>query len=384
MWHSTSSLYTYKMKNRLQLLLVACALGLLYFGQAQQLPKSENLEALADEYLQVNPEASGVIAAIGSSRSESWKYSKGHKGFEREIPLSGEEAFIAASITKTFVAVCILQLEEEGKLSISDKVIQYLDKEKLRRLSLYKGTSYENKITVEHLLRHTSGIFDYLNETQTHLEAYKSHPERTYTLEDRLAIALDVGSATNRPGEYHYSNTNYILLGMILEKLEQKDIASVIEERIILPLSLKNTSLQPKEEILPKMIKGYYTDWDLTHFTYYFNRQNPAGGILTNVDDLLIFGNAVFSGKLFKKPETLEKMLDFQKGYGLGVMQFEKNRKTGRVIGHSGFDPGYTCYLAYVEKPQLTVVTVVNQSELRVNMPAFLIVKMVHLIKERL
>ncbi|MEM7380842.1 MAG: serine hydrolase domain-containing protein [Bacteroidota bacterium] len=372
------------MKNKLKFLLAACTFGLLYFGHAQKLPNSENLKALVDEYLQVNPEASGVIAAIGSSDSENWKYSKGHKGFEKEVPLSGEEGFIAASITKTFVAVCILQLEEEGKLSITDKVIQYLDTEMLRRLSLYKGNSHENKITLEHLLRHTSGIFDYLNETQTHLEAYKNHPDRTYTLEDRLAIALDVGSATNRPGEYRYSNTNYILLGMILEKLEQKDIASIIKERIVLPLGLKNTSLDPKEEMLPKMIKGYYTDWDLTQFTYYFNRQNPAGGILTTVDDLLLFGNAVFSGKLFKSPATLEKMLDFEKGYGLGVMQFEKNRKTARVIGHSGFDPGYTCYLAYVEKPQLTVVTLINQSELRVNMPAFLVVKMVHLIKEGL
>ncbi|NAS11067.1 serine hydrolase domain-containing protein [Poritiphilus flavus] len=372
------------MKNKIYSLLAACTLLLLNFGYSQELPDSESLKAIADEYLEVNPEASGVIAAIGNSGSKAWKYSKGYKGLGRDSFLTGKEAFIAASITKTFVAVCILQLEEEGKLAISDKVTRYLDEELIRRLSLYKGSSYENKITIAQLLRHTSGIFDYLNETQTHLEAYKNHPQRTYTLEDRVAIALDVGSATSRPGEYHYSNTNYILLGMILEKLESKDIGSIINQRIIVPLGLNNTSLNPEEKMMSKMLKGYYTDWDLTSFTYYFNRQNPAGGILTTVDDLLIFGNAVFSGRLFRSPLTLEKMLNFHKGYGLGVMQFEKNRKTGRVVGHSGFDPGYTCYLAYVEKPGLTVVTVINQSELRVNMPAFLVVKMVHLIKEGL
>ncbi len=344
----------------------------------------DSLAAIADEYLKINTEASGVITAVSVPGNTNWKYNKGHVSLSKEKKLQGNEQFIAASITKTFIAVCILQQEEEGLLSITDKVIDHLDLQMIRGLTNFKGKSYENELTIEHLLRHTSGIFDYLNEGQVHLEAYKNTPQKTYSLEDRIDIALEVGNAVSKPGKYHYSNTNYILLGMIAELADKKDIDKILDQRVVRPLGLKNTSLNPSAEHIPFMMKGYYTDWDLTSFTLHFNKQNAAGGILTTVDDLLLFGQGVFQGKLFKRQSTLDKMLDFEKGYGLGVMQYEKTKKTGRVMGHSGFDPGYTCYLAYLEKPGITVVTVINQSELRVVMPAFLIVKTVQLLKNSL
>ena len=369
-----------KINTKWLLLLLLVLVTQLSYAQINQ----DSLKALTDQYLKINPEASGVIAAVDIPGKTRWKYSAGHLGISKEKKINGEEQFIAASITKTFIAACILLQEEEGLLSLKDKVIDYLEPAVIRELTTYRGKSYEKELTIEHLLRHTSGIFDYLNEGQVHLEAYKNYPDKTYSLEDRIAIALEVGSANNRIGKYHYSNTNYILLGMITEKIDGSTIADILDTRVIKPLGLKNTSLNPDKDRLPKMLKGYYTNWDLTSFTLNFNKQNSAGGILTTVDDLILFGKGIFTGRLFKSKNTLAKMLDFKKGYGLGVMQFERTAKTGGVIGHSGFDPGYTCYLAYLEKPNITVVTVINQSELRVVMPAYLIVKTVHLIKEGL
>jgi len=329
-------------------------------------------------------QASGVMTAIDYPEKLSWKYEVGYVGTTKETPLEGSELFIAASITKTFVAVCILQMEEEGKLSIHDKASNYLDGKLLKQLTTYREKSYEKELTIEHLLRHTSGIADYLNNTKTHLNGYKNTPDRIYSLQDRVEIALKDTPSTNALGKYAYSNTNYILLGMIAEAIDKVPISVIIHNRVVSPLKLKNTTLQSDENRIPQMFRAYYTDWDLTSFTYHFNQMNAAGGILTSIDDLMKFGKSLFQGKLFRSTKTLDKMLSFKKGYGLGVMQYDKSKKTGRIYGHSGFDPGYTCYLAYLEEIDTTIVTVLNQSEKAAIMPAFLLVKTVHLIKEDL
>lgn len=349
-------------------------------GQLSTVMERE-LVSLTDEYLRINPEASATLLGVDLPKSEPWIYGSGFQSIKKEKPLHGKEAFIAASVTKTFVAVCILQMEEEGLLSLEDKAADYLDESMLRQLTTYKGKSYEKQLTIRHLLQHRSGIEDYLDEGQVHLHAYQQEPDREYTLDNRMAIALNVAPSCNKLGTYHYSNTNYILLGLIAEKIVGETIATLLDQRIIGPLQLSNTSLQSSEAVLPRMLRGYYTDWDLTAFTLHFNQNNPAGGLLTTVDDLLVFGNALFSGRLFKSKATLDKMLDFKKGYGLGVMLFGKSGKTGKVMGHSGFDPGYTCYLIHLEKLQTTVVTVINQSERKVVMPAFLAVKAVDRLK---
>ena len=344
----------------------------------------EELISLTDEYLKINPEASGVVAAVDYPEVLNWKYSVGHVSQKKAEKLQGNELFIAASITKTFVAVCILQLEEEGLLSLEDKVIQYVDEQTITALTKFEEKSFEKELTLEHLLRHTSGINDYLNKGQVHLDGYKNEPDRQYSLQERIDMALKLTPSINKLGKYNYSNTNYILLGMIAEKVENKTIADIIDNRIVKPLALQNTSLQPSKEQLQNMLKGYYTDWDLTSFTLNFNFMNSAGGILTDVKDLMLFSQGLFRGKLFRSKATLDKMLNFKKGYGLGVMLFDKSGKTGKIMGHSGFDPGYTCYLIYLEKQDATIVTVINQSELKVVMPAFLIVKTVQAIKKSL
>lgn len=224
--------------------------GICYcLGYPKLCAQSESLHkefiSLTDEYLRINPEASGVIASVSYPNGADWKYSTGSTGRDGDTPLSGSERFIAASITKTFMATCILQQQEEGLLSLNDKVIQYLDESMIKKLTEYNGKSYERELTVEHLLRHTSGIFDYLNKGQVHLNGYKSQPEREYSLQERIDFALELGTATHKLGKYGYSNTNYILLGMIAEKVDKATIADVIERRIIVPLGLKNTSLQP-------------------------------------------------------------------------------------------------------------------------------------------
>ena len=373
----------YFLLNLLSKLFIYMSLNII-FGQDL---KKDNLlevqfEELTKEYLSINPEATGVMAAVYYPNRAKWSYSIGNIGRDTSQKIKGDELFVAASITKMFVSTCVLQLQEEGKLSLDDLVTKYVDEAIIKRLTKYRGKSTENKLTLTHLLRHQSGIFDYLNEGQVHLKAYQENPSKNYSLEERLNFALNLGEATNRLGKYSYSNTNYILLGMILEKIENMDISDVLEKRIIRPLKLQNTTLQPSSKLVGKMLKGYYTDWDLTSFTLEFNKNNPAGGILTTREDLMSFGKGLFSGRLFKSKKTLETMLAFENGYGMGMRLFDKSRKTGKIMGHEGFDPGYTCYLIYLEKLDAVIVTVINQSELRVVKPAFLIARIVGAIKD--
>ena len=364
-------------------------LFLLLGNVCAQNPKSSNeirekVIELSNNYLKQNDYASGVITRISYPDSLEFTHTNGYKNKEEYNTLKGNEQFIAASITKTFVAVCILQQVEENLIALDDKVMNYVDKEVLRKLTTYKGRSYENELTVEHLLRHKSGIVDYLNQGEVHINGLNNEPNRSYTLQERLDFALELGdnTATNRLGKYNYSNTNYILLGIIAEKIDQMEISNIFQNRIIEALELKNTSLSPPDSVAKEMFNGYYEDRDLTEFTLAFNKDNPAAGVLTNVDDLVTFARAVFRGDLFKSDRTLELMLDFEDGYGLGIMKFGKSRKTGKIMGHSGYDPGYTSYLVYLENIDACIVTVINQSELRIEMPAYLVVKIVALLKE--
>ncbi|MEO0572868.1 MAG: serine hydrolase domain-containing protein [Bacteroidota bacterium] len=366
--------------------LIVLALGIASVSCSQS-PKEKvdlthQLKQLTNEYLALNEEASGAMLRVHQPGKLDLGYSVGFKGIQKKERLSGKEPFIAASITKTFIAVCLLKLVEEGRLHLEDKVIKYIDGSIIEKLTKYEGKSYEHQLTIEHLLRHRSGIHDYLNKGQVHLDGYKERPHKNYSLEDRLDIALSNGTAVNKINTYFYSNTNYILLGMIIEKIEKRAIDEVVKTRICDPLGLDNTTLNPSSTVVQTMWRGYYTDWDLTSFTLEFNKGNPAGGILTTADDLIKFGQGLFNGILFQDRDSLKLMLDFQKGYGLGLMLFDKSRKTGKIVGHSGFDPGYTCYLIHLETPNITLVTAINQSELKVKMPAFLPVKAVAAIKK--
>lgn len=367
---------------RFRLFSIGILIGLALQANSQERSiRKDTAASYSRQYLAFNPEASAVLLSISFAGDSSWYFAEGVTRQKGSTSATSSNRFMAASITKTFVATVILKLEEEGRLALSDLANTYLDSEMLRSLTTYKGRSYEEKITIENLLRHTSGIQDYLNEGKVHLNGYENDPYKKYVAHERVDLAVEMGEAVSKPGKYHYSNTNYILLGMIAEQILKKDIATILNEYIFDPLSLGATTLAMTEQDSVDMIHGYYTDWDLTRFVLNFNRMNAAGGLLTNQKDLITFMHALFRGELFQKSGTLSKMLDFQKGYGLGVLLYEKSAKLGRVYGHSGFDPGYTTYLAYIESRDICIIATINQSELRVQKPAFLIYKLVQEFK---
>ena len=166
-----------------------------------------------------------------------------------DTPIDEEYQYNVASITKTFVATIILQLEEEGKLKTSDKAIKYLkevDFVKFDQIHLLNKKPYAEEITIDMLLHHTSGISDIFTDAATKFNiSVLFHKKRQYTTEmlmNRFYKYKLNEKPFNKPGEgYHYSDMNYMVLGFIIEQLTGKSLPQAIRERILSPLKMENT-----------------------------------------------------------------------------------------------------------------------------------------------
>ena len=170
----------------------------------------------------------------------SWAYASGEGNIERNHKVDADSAFRIGSTTKTFVATVVLQLAGEKKLSLDDTVEKWLP-------GLIKGNGYDgSKITIRQLLNHTSGIADYL--TSDLKEKLIENPSENYTAEQLISRALQLEPVKG----WSYSNTNMVIIGLIIQKVTGESYAEQIQKRIINPLSLKETVLPGSSMDIPK------------------------------------------------------------------------------------------------------------------------------------
>ena len=257
-----------------------------------------------------------------------------------------------ASITKTYIATVVLQLIEEGKLTLDTT---------LDRFAPYVPLA--DKITMRHLLNHTSGLFTYSGETFTN--TLMKDPATVWT--PRQLVDLGISQpATNAPGEKHsYSNTNYILLGIIIELLTGNKVENEVQKRILGPLGLSASSFPSTGTItIPAPFgRGYWpleggvlrdiTEIDpSSHWT--------SGAIISNAVDLRTWGEALSQGKLLSRQMQRERLTwqqnpnDSKKYYGLGIMRY------GEFLGHDGTMPGYESLVYYLPSRNATFVVLMN------------------------
>ncbi len=267
-----------------------------------------------------------------------------------DTPIDEEYQYNIASITKTFLATIILQLEEEGKLKTSDKAIKYLknvDFLKFDQIHIMDKKRFAGEITIEMLLNHTSGISDIFTDAATRFNiSVLLHKKRQYNPEmfiNRFYKYKMNQKPFNKPGKgYHYSDVNYMILGFIIEQITGQSLPQAIRERILKPLNMRNTYFEYYE---PKQGNGKRIDAFLNRINMTKNINTSyewgGGGLVSTTKETGIFIESLFALKLFKNHSTLEKMIDFSstekfgQHYGMGIFSWEVNGKI--FYGHGGF-----------------------------------------------
>lgn len=294
----------------------------------------------------------GVIVGVWIPGQGEWIYASGIADTATGELSAVDNKMRIASITKTYTATVVLQLIEEGKLTLDT--------------TLDKFTPYvplADKISVRQLLNHTSGLFTYSGETFTSI-LLKS-PETVWT--PRQLIDLGISQpATNAPGEKHsYSNTNYILLGVIIEQLTGHKVEDEVQKRIFTPLGLSASSFPStgSTALTAPYSHGYWPQEDGTLLD--ITKIDPSshwtsGAIVANVANLRIWGEALAQGSLLSPQMQSERLTwmqnphDAQKYYGLGIMRF------GEFLGHDGTMPGYESLVYHLPSRNATFVVLMN------------------------
>ncbi len=302
----------------------------------------------------------GYLARIDTGR-RVYTLAQGVADRATNRPISVRDQFEAGSNTKTFTAVLALQLVDRGKLKLDAPVERYLP-----------GVVPNGRnITVRMLLNHTSGLFSYTGDAQFFVDM-DSDPQHIHTDAELLAIAFR-NDPYFAPGEdWRYSNTNYTLLGMILQKQTGKSMPTLVAERIAGPLGLRHTYFaNPRATNTgPGYARGYaikyasgtpqYTDvstWPLGSWG------GAAGAMITTADDLARFFSAVLQAKLFsarqleqmKTTVALPASAPIKGGYGLGL--FRTDSPCGTVWGHGGDTMGHHSTAAATEDGRRTAIT---------------------------
>jgi D-alanyl-D-alanine carboxypeptidase len=262
--------------------------------------------------------------------------------------------FRIASVTKTMTAVVVMQLVEEGRLSLSDTLERLDGVVAVDRLQVVDGISYGRQITVEQLLRHRSGLPDYFFDGEwrdgatDYLREVFANPTRVRPPVEIAQWVIDHLQPIALPGTtYHYADTNYLLLGLIVESIERKPLPQVYRDRLFSPLGMKDAYLEFYEPTPAGAHPAhmFLLDADIAGVSL---GEWGGGGIVATAKDLDRFFAALAQGRLFRSQATLDAMIPDDEvepgyGYGLGIARY---RETGvEFWGHSGFFGSFAWYV---------------------------------------
>jgi D-alanyl-D-alanine carboxypeptidase len=298
----------------------------------------------------------GVSAAMVMPDKEEWVGVSGMSNPASQENMLPEMLLGIGSITKTFISAIVLQLASENKLTLEDHLYKWLP----------KYPNIDSTITIKQLLNHTSGIYNYTDNNQYFLVAL-SDLSRKFTPEEILSF---VGTPSFAAGtNWAYSNTNYILLGMIIKKVTGSELSEELHKRILSPFGLNSTFLDVEDTIAGQVATCWTSIFggNLQNFSMYprtavYSSAWAAGGMLSTAIDLATWVRYLYGGEVLQK-EYLDQMLDFSGSYGndYGLGTF-RNSFSNRILwGHSGGIPGYVSYAGYSNQDTLSIAVLLNQ-----------------------
>ena len=311
--------------------------------------------------------APGVVVGVQTPNGK-WVTGIGIANQRSKAPMRASMHQRIGSVTKTFMGTLLMQLAGEHKLSLGDKVSKYI-----------KGVPNGDTMTLREVADMTSGVASYTAD-QAFTRALYSHPERRWRPGALLAIGLR-DSPVFAPGTaFQYSDSNYILLGLVIQKVEGRPLGAVLRKRIINPLKLRQTSWPGASAALPKPhAQGYTLQGQSSDRPANATKWNPsyawaAGEMISSVSDLLVYGHALGTGKgLLRPKQQRERMHSFDPrippesatlSYGIGLVDDRG------WIGHTGQVPGYTTAVYYRPDIDTTVVVEANSDIVSGSCPA--------------
>ena len=269
----------------------------------------------------------------------------GYANLEWKIPNSPTTKFRLGSVTKQFTSASILLLEERGKLNINDPVKKYMA----------DAPAAWDKVTIYHLLTHTSGIPSFTGfPDYTSTEAKASTPEQ-------LVARFRDKPLNFQPGEkWEYSNSGYVLLGYLLEKISGQKYADFVEGNIFTPLGMKDSGYDSNSAIIAHRASGYSPAPNGTINSGYIDMSIPfsAGALYSTTEDLMRWEEGLFGGKVLSAPELQKMTTPFKSDYafGLGVREDHGHK----LIDHGGGIEGFNTYVSYYPNEKLAVIVLAN------------------------
>ena len=307
------------------------------FGQ------SERMDQVVQEYTAKQEFMGTVLVARGGQVLFSRGY--GSANLEWNVSNTPETKFRLGSLTKQFTAASILLLEERGKLSVNDPVKKYLP----------DAPAAWDKVTIFHLLTHTAGLPNFTSfPDYAKLEPFAATPAELVARFRDKPLDFEPGS------KWSYSNSGYLLLGYLIEKITGASYEKFVRENIFTPLGMTDTGMDSNTAIIARRAEGYVHQPDGFQHAGFIHMSIPhaAGALYSTTGDLLKWEQGLFGGKLLQ-PASLEKMTKpFKDNYAFGLaVETAGGRK---IISHGGGIEGFNTELEYFPEDKLVVVVLSN------------------------
>ncbi len=366
------------------------------------------LQSEIDAVVRKNKDVFSAVLGVADTRADfRWAGAAGTAYADQADAMKPDTPIFVASITKMYTAAATMILEERELLSLDDPLSKFLPDRILEGLHRYKGRDYSDQLRVYHLISHSSGLPDYFLERPKGGESIYDLIVAGSDEAWDVARAVDItrqGLSPKFPPEpkaqessgkkAHYSDTNYQLLGAVIESVTEKALHQVLSELIIEPLQLSSTYMhgygEPPGPPDNRPATIYYGTRPL-NLDKAMKSFGPDGGLVSNVADSLKFLSHFMAGKLFANPSTLARMqrwrrIFFPFQYGLGLMWFKLPRilspfaATSELIGHSGSS---SAFLYNVAGTPLYMAGTLNQIENQ-GRPVRLMLKIARMVGEAL
>ena len=350
-----------KTKSLLSTILIVLCVSSFAFAQKSNTSKASKPDkyTIAFDSLfeaEVKPDGPGMAILIAKNGKAIYRRAIGKANLEHDINLKPDHVFRIGSITKQFTAVSIMQLIEQGKLSADDEITKFIP----------DYPTHGNRITISHLVHHTSGIQSYTN-----MAGWDAETQRKDFTVSALVDYFKKEPMNFLPGEqWFYNNSGYILLGYIIEKVSGMTYEEYLQKNIFDPLGMKHSYYDNTEQIIPGRVQGYAMRDKGVINAPYLSMTQPyaAGSMLSTVDDMLLWNNALMSGKVISKA-YLEKALipailnnGKNTGYAYGLMIGDLDGS--KTVEHSGGIHGFLSNGIYFPEEDVYVIAFSNSEGL--------------------